>query len=154
MDFRGLYRDSGAGKHCRLNMSAEVNYFYSVVEGELTYSQAHSHCKGTFGNIGPDHMESLLVTESLEVVTKRVTVRENFHTGDMTVLETGGYIPAPSWQGEGIITDFGTLLLKKRRVPCSWRKVRDITADRTGRDSGAETVLVDNDQHIYIPIFD
>ena len=97
-------------------------------------------------------MESLLVTESLEVVTKRVTVRENFHTGDMTVLETGGYIPAPSWQEEGIITDFGTLLSKKRRVPCSWRKVRDITADRT--DSGAETVLVDNDQHIYIPIFD
>ena len=58
-------------------------------------------------------MESLLVTESLEVVTKRVTVRENFHTGDMMVLETEGYIPAPSWQGEGIITDFGTLLLKK-----------------------------------------
>ena len=62
-------------------MSAEVNYFYSVVEGELSYSQAHSHCKGTFGNIGPDHMESLFVTESLEVVTKRVTVRENFRTG-------------------------------------------------------------------------
>ena len=97
MDFRGLYRDPAAGKHRRLNMSAEVNYFYSAVEGELTYSQAHSHCKGTFGNIGPDHMESLLVTESLEVVTKRVTVRENFHTGDMTVLETGGYIPVPSW---------------------------------------------------------
>ena len=32
--------------------------------------------------------------------------------------------------------------------------MRDITADRTGRDLGAETVLVDNDQHIYIPIFD
>ena len=45
-------------------------------------------------------------------------------------------------------------MLKKLRVPCLWRKVRDITADRTGRDSGAETVLVDNDQHIYIPIFD
>ena len=39
-------------------------------------------------------------------------------------------------------------------MPCSWRKVRDITADRTERDSGAETVLVDNDQHIYIPIID
>ena len=39
-------------------------------------------------------------------------------------------------------------------MPCPWRKVRDITADRTGRDSGAETVLVDNHQHIYIPIFD
>ena len=57
-------------------------------------------------------MESLLVTESLEVVTKRVTVRENFHTRDMTVLEIGAYILAPSWQGEGIIMDFRTLLLK------------------------------------------
>ena len=72
----------------------------------------------------------------------------------MTVLETRGYIPAPAWQGEGIITDFGTLLLKRRWVPCSWRKVRDITAARTERSLGAETVLVDNDQHIYIPIFD
>ena len=97
-------------------------------------------------------MESLLVTESLEVVTKRVTVRENFCTRDMTVLETGGYIPAPSWQGEGIITNFGTLLLKRR--PCQWRKVKDITTARIERSSGAETVLVDNDQHIYIPIFD
>ena len=31
-------------------------------------------------------------------------------------------------------------------MPCQWTKVRDITA--------AETVLVDDDQHIYIPIFD
>ena len=80
-----------------MNMSAETNYFYSVVVGELTYSQADSHCKGTFGSIGLDHMENLFLTESLEVVTKRVTIRENFHTGDMTVLETGGYIPTPSW---------------------------------------------------------
>ena len=42
-------------------------------------------------------MESLLVTDSLEVVTKRVTVRENFHTGDMTVLGNGDFIPAASW---------------------------------------------------------
>ena len=72
----------------------------------------------------------------------------------MTVLEIGAYIPAPFWQGQGIITDFGTLLLKRRRVPCQWRKVRDITAARTERSLGAETVLVDDDQHIYIPIFD
>ena len=50
-------------------MSTETNYFYSAVVGELTYGQAHSHCKGTFGNIGPNHMEDLYVIESLEVVT-------------------------------------------------------------------------------------
>ena len=72
----------------------------------------------------------------------------------MTVLEIGAYIPAPSWQGQGIITDFGTLLLKRRQVPCQWKKVRDITAARTERSSGAETVLVDDNQHIYIQISD
>ena len=95
-------------------MSAETNYIYSAVVGELTYSQAHSHCKGTFRSIGPNHMENLYVTKSLEVVTKRVTIRENFHTRDMTVLEIGAYIPAPFWQGQGIITDFGTLLPKRQ----------------------------------------
>ena len=39
-------------------------------------------------------------------------------------------------------------------MPCQWKKVRDITAARTERSSGAETVLVDDNQHIYIPIFD
>ena len=112
MDITGFFRDPAAKRHRILNMSAETNYFYSVVVGELTYSQAHSHCKGAYGNIGPDNMANLFVTESLEVVTKGVTVRENFHTGDMMVLEIGACIPAPSWQGEGIITDFRTLLLK------------------------------------------
>ena len=99
-------------------------------------------------------MENLLVTESLEVVTKRVTIRENFHTGEMTVLEIRAYILAPSWQGEGIITDFGTLLLKRRRVPCQWKKVRDITAARTERSLGAEIGLVDDNQQLYFLIFD
>ena len=39
-------------------------------------------------------------------------------------------------------------------MPSQWKKVRDITAARTERSSGAETVLVDDNQHIYIPIFD
>ena len=86
MDFTGFFRDPATKKHCRLNMSAETNYFYSAVVGELTYSQAHSHCKGTFGSIGLNHTENLYIRESLEVVIKRVTIRENFCTGDMTVL--------------------------------------------------------------------
>ena len=80
-------------------MSTETNYVYSAVVGELTYGQAHSHCKGTFGNIGPNHMEDLYVTESLEVITKRVTIQESFHNGDMMVLKNGAYIPAALRQG-------------------------------------------------------
>ena len=60
----------------KLNRSAETNYIYSTVVGELTYTYAHSSCKGAYGNIGPNNMASLLVTESLEVVAKEVTVRE------------------------------------------------------------------------------
>ena len=72
----------------------------------------------------------------------------------MMVLKIGTYIPAPFWQGQGIITDFGTLLLKRQQVPCQWKKVTDITAARTERSSGAETVLVVDNHYIYIPIFD
>ena len=78
VDFTGFFRNSVTKKHRKLNMSAETNYVYSAVVGELTYGQAHSHCKGTFGNIGPNHMEDLYTTESLEVITKRVTIRESF----------------------------------------------------------------------------
>ena len=81
MDFTGYFRDVVAERHRRLNMTAEINYFYSAAVGELTYSPGHSHCKGTFRNIGPNHMEELYVTESLEVVTERVTIREGFCTG-------------------------------------------------------------------------
>ena len=109
MESTGFFRDPAAEKSHKLNRSAETNYFYSTVVGELTYTYAHSQCKGAYGNIGPNDMANLFVTESLEVVAKGVTVRENFHTGDMTVLETGKYIPAPSWQGEGIVTEFRTL---------------------------------------------
>ena len=51
MDFTGFFRDPAAERHSRWNMRAETNYFYLAVVGELTYSQAHSHCKGTFGSI-------------------------------------------------------------------------------------------------------
>ena len=98
-------------------------------------------------------MVSLLVTESLEVVAKGVTVRENFHTGDMTVLDIGKHIPRPSWQGEGIVTEFGTLSLKERRVPCQWQRVRDIITARTEKPSRTGAELVDDNQRIYLPIF-
>ena len=56
--------------------------------------------------------------------------------------------------GQGIITDFGTLLLKHRRVPCHWKKVRDVTAARMERPKRGGTVLVDDDQHVYLTTYD
>ena len=108
----------------------------------------------TAKGLGPNHMSDLFITENLEVITKTVTVRENFLNGDMMVLENGAYIPATLRQGQGIVTGLGTLLLKKRRVPCRWKRVKEITAVWIERTKGVGTVLVDNDQHIYIPTFD
>ena len=113
MDLTGIFQDPVTKMRHRLNYSAETNYFYSAVVGELNYRQADSHCKGTYGNIGPNHMSDLFITENLEVITKRVTTRESFHNGDIMVLENGAYIPATLRQGQGIVTDFGTLLLKR-----------------------------------------
>ena len=63
-------------------------------------------------------MMSLFVTENLEVTVKTITVRERFDNGDIMVIENGAYIPATLRQGQGVIADFGTLLLKQHQVPC------------------------------------
>ena len=97
-----------------------------VVEA-LTYDKEHAHCKGSDASIGREHMMSLFVTENLEVTVKTVTVRERFDNGDIMVIENGAYILATLRQGQGVISDFGTLLLKQRWVSCRWKRVRDIT---------------------------
>ena len=91
----------------------ETNYSTTTGVGELTYSEGHSHCKGTYGNVGLNHMSNLCVTEDLEVI-----VRERSDKGDMMVIENGDYILATLRRGQGIITSFGTLLLKQRQLPC------------------------------------
>ena len=53
-----------------------------------------------------------------------------------------------------MVTEIGTLLLNRRQVPCQWKKVRSITAARVEKFSGVEIGLVDDDQHLYFPIFD
>ena len=88
------------------------------------------------------------------MVTKEVTLRENFHTGDITVLDIGKHIPRPSWQGEGIVTEFGTLALKEQQVPCHWQRVRDITTARIEKPSRTGAELMDDNQRVYLPIFD
>ena len=83
-------------KYLKLNPITEIDYFYSVVVGEVYYSKGHSHCKGYPWNIGHNPMDQLLITESLMVVTKGVTIRESFCTRDLMVLEHGAYLPSPS----------------------------------------------------------
>ena len=58
-------------------------------------------------------MVSLLVTESLEVAVKRVTVREDFDSGDILVTEYGISVAANLRQGHSVVADFGTLLLQQ-----------------------------------------
>ena len=53
-----------------------------------------------------------------------------------------------------MVTEFGTPLLNRRQVSYQWKKVRDITAARVEKFLGVEIGLVDDDQHLYFPIFD
>ena len=93
MELTGTFRDPLTRIRHQLNHSVETNYFTTTVVGELTYSEGHSHCKGTHASIGRNHMSNLFVTENLEVITKAVTVRGRFDNGDKIVLENGAYIP-------------------------------------------------------------
>ena len=99
-------------------------------------------------------MSSLFVTENLEVTVKTVTVREMFDNWDIMVIENGTYILATLRQGQGVIADFGTLLLKQCQVLCRWKRVRDITAVHLESTQGGGLVLVDNDQHMHLTTYD
>ena len=56
-------------------------------------------------------MVSLFVTENLEVTVRLVTVQEEFDSGDLVVMENGVSIPAVFRQEQGVIANFGTLVL-------------------------------------------
>ena len=81
--------------------------------GSLTYERAHSHCNGMDSHVDGNRMESLFVTESLEVTRRTVMVREEFDTGDIVVRENGVTIPATYRQDQGMIADFGTLVFRQ-----------------------------------------
>ena len=72
----GYFKDvvNGRYKYRELNKRTEIDYLYSTIVGEVVYSKGHSHCKGYPGSIGNDPMDQLLVTESLTVVNKEVTI--------------------------------------------------------------------------------
>ena len=103
-----------------------MNYFSSTVVGEIYYAKGYLHCNGDVGTVGPNQVMNLLVTENLKVVVKKVTIRGNFRTGDIEVLEMRTTVRAPAWQNQGLITDFGTLTRKNHTVSCQWKKVKEI----------------------------
>ena len=50
-------------------------------------------------HVNGKHMVSLLITESLEVTVKRVTVREDLDCGDILVIDNGVSVAANLRQG-------------------------------------------------------
>ena len=83
-----------------LNHGIEINHVTTTMVGSLTYKEGHALCEG----------------------------RDASMKGEQEVIENWASIPADLRQGQGINTDFGTLWLRRRRTPCQWKKVRDITA--------------------------
>ena len=110
---KGIFEDLVLRIRHHLNTNLEVNNFHSTVVGSLTYERAYSHCNGMDSNVDGNRMESLFVTESLEVTRRTVMVREEFNTGDIVVRENGVTIPATYRQDQGIIADFRTLVFRR-----------------------------------------
>ena len=62
------------------------------------------------------------------------------------VLENGVSIPAVFWQEQGMIVDFGTLVLQRHQAPCQWKRVRDIATTQLPRIGFGGIGLVYDDQ--------
>ena len=105
----GVFKDPMSRTKHRLNPKLEVNNFASTVLGSLTYEGRHSHCDGMDSSINGRRMESLFVTESLEVTIRTVTIQEELNSRDIVVKENGVSIPAAFRQDQGMVTDFGNL---------------------------------------------
>ena len=90
----GTFMNPKSGAKHDLNTKLEINHFSTTVIGALSYDNSHSFCQGMQANINGHRMDNLLAIEDLEVTMQRVTIREDFDSGDMVVLENGVSIPA------------------------------------------------------------
>ena len=141
-----IFIDSISRIRHSLNANLEVNNFQLTVIGFLSYDGSHSHCLGMDSHVDSNRMESLLVTESLEVTIRTLKIREEFNTGDIVMKENGVSILAAYKQDTGMITDFGTLVFQRYQPPCQWKRVQDISAIRKPRIGLGGTELIDDDQ--------
>ena len=90
----GTFMDPKSGAKHDLNTKLEINHFSTTVIGALYYDNSHSFCQGMQANLNRHRMDNLLAIENLEVTMRRVTIREDFDSRDMVVLENGVSIPA------------------------------------------------------------
>ena len=103
--------DPKSGAKHELNTKLEINHFSTTVVGAISYDDSHSFCQGMQAILSGHKMDSLMAIKNLEVIMQKVTIREDFDSGDLVVLENGVSIPAQFWQEQGVIADFGTLVL-------------------------------------------
>ena len=90
----GTFMDPKSGAKHDLNTKLEINHFSTTVVGSISYDNSHVFCQGMQANLNGHRMDDLLAVEDLEVSMQRVTIREDFNSGDMVVLENRVSIPA------------------------------------------------------------
>ena len=85
--------DPKSGAKHDLSTKLEINHFSTTVVGTISYDDSHLHCQGMQANLNGHKMDNLLAIEDLEVTMRRVTIREDFDSGDLVVLENRVSIP-------------------------------------------------------------
>ena len=90
----GTFMDPKSGAKHDLNTKLEINHFSTTVVGSISYNNSHVFCQGMQANLNRHRMDDLLAMMDLEVTMQRVTIREDFNSRDMVVLENGVSIPA------------------------------------------------------------
>ena len=86
--------DPMSGTKNDLNTTLAINHFSTTLVGSISYNNSHVFCQGMQANLNRHRIDYLLAVEDLEVTMQRVTIREDFDSGDMVVLENGVSIPA------------------------------------------------------------
>ena len=86
--------DPKSGAKHDLNTKLEINHFSTPVVGTVSYDDSNSFCQGMQANLNGHKMDNLLAIEDLEVTMQRVTIREDFDSRDLVVLENRVSIPA------------------------------------------------------------
>ena len=123
MGSTGVYEDKKTGRKIHFSHQAETRHIIQTLVGKFQYADGKASCEGAPGTMGTWKLEGMLVTEGLAIRADKVTVRENFKTGSVEILELGITIRVLKWRKEGLRTEFGIIARKPRKIPCPWRKV-------------------------------
>ena len=80
------FTDLVSGARHELNTNLETNNFATTVVGTISYEGNHSYCEGMQASLNGHKKDSLLTKEYLEVTMRKVTIQEDFDSGDLVVL--------------------------------------------------------------------